>query len=54
MNFDWKWLIMFLCQLGGGIAIVATQDDPSIRNLGVGMIGGAIGQGATANITARR
>ncbi len=51
---DWKWLVMFLVQLGGGFALVFTQDDPTIRQIGVGMIGGAVGQGATANLTARR
>jgi hypothetical protein len=50
-DFDFKWLVMFLIQLGGGIALVATQDDPSLRNIGIGMIGGAVGQGATANRT---
>lgn len=49
-DIDSKWLILFVCQLGAGIALLYLGGDGT-RELGIGLIGGAFGQGVTASST---
>lgn len=49
-NVDTKWLILFVAQLGAGIALLFLGGDGT-RELGIGLIGGAFGQGMSANST---
>ena len=41
---NWQALILQILQLAAGAAIVATQDDPSVKNLGTVLIGSGLGQ----------
>lgn len=49
-DIDLKWAVMFLAQLGAGLAIVFAAG-PELRELGIGLIGGAFGAGITAGRT---
>ena len=44
MNVNWSALILQVLQLAAGAAIIATQDDPSLRQVGTVLIGSGIGQ----------
>jgi len=52
-NVDYKWLLMFLAQLGAGLAIIFAGG-AEMRELGIGLIGGAFGAGVTAGRTLMR
>lgn len=49
-NVDAKWLLIFAAQLAAGLAIVFLGG-PEMRELGIGLIGGAFGAGVTATRT---
>lgn len=49
-DLDYKWLLIFIAQLGAGLAIVFAAG-PELRELGIGLIGGAFGAGVTASRT---
>lgn len=49
-DIDIKWLLIFVAQLGAGLAIVFAGG-PEMRELGIGLIGGAFGTGVTASRT---
>lgn len=49
-NIDAKWLLIFAAQLAAGLAIIFAGD-PEMRELGIGLIGGAFGAGVTATRT---
>jgi len=49
-DIDYKWLFIFVAQLGAGLAIVFAAG-PEMRELGIGLIGGAFGTGVTAGRT---
>lgn len=52
-DLDPKWLILFVCQLGAGLALLYLGGEGT-RDLGIGLIGGAFGQGLTAGSTVLR
>ena len=52
-NIDVKWLLIFVAQLGAGLAIVFAGGS-DMRELGIGLIGGAFGTGVTAGRTLMR
>lgn len=49
-DIDYKWLLLFVAQLGAGLAIVFAGGS-ELRELGIGLIGGAFGAGVTAGRT---
>ena len=49
-DIDYKWLVLFVAQLGAGLAIVFAGGS-ELRELGIGLIGGAFGAGVTAGRT---
>lgn len=49
-ELDYKWLLLFIAQLGAGLAIVFAGGS-DLRELGIGLIGGAFGAGVTAGRT---
>jgi hypothetical protein len=49
-DIDYKWLLLFVAQLGAGLAIVFVGGS-ELRELGIGLIGGAFGAGVTAGRT---
>ncbi|MEY2711278.1 MAG: hypothetical protein RL487_1061 [Actinomycetota bacterium] len=49
-EIDYKWLLLFVAQLGAGLAIVFAGGS-ELRELGIGLIGGAFGAGVTAGRT---
>jgi hypothetical protein len=49
-DIDYKWLLLFIAQLGAGLAIVFAGGS-DLRELGIGLIGGAFGAGVTAGRT---
>ncbi len=52
-DLDVKWLLIFVAQLGAGLAIIFAGG-PDMRELGIGLIGGAFGAGVTAGRTLMR
>jgi len=52
-DIDYKWLLMFVAQLGAGLAIIFAGG-AEMRELGIGLIGGAFGTGVTAGRTLMR
>ena len=46
-DIDYKWLLMFVAQLGAGLAIIFAGG----AEMGIGLIGGAFGAGVTAGRT---
>lgn len=49
-DIDFKWLLMFVAQLGAGLAIIFAGG-AEMRDLGIGLIGGAFGAGVTGGRT---
>ena len=49
-HVDGKWLLIFVAQLGAGLAILFAGG-ADMRELGIGLIGGAFGAGVTASRT---
>lgn len=44
-SINWNLLIMSILQIGGGIALLATQShNPELANLGMVLIGSGLGQ----------
>ena len=52
-NFNWKWLIGLVVQLGTAMGLIFGSDDAAMKNIGVGLLGSSIGQGVTAQSTLR-
>ena len=50
-NFNWRWLVGLVVQLGTALGLIFGSDDASMKNIGVGLLGSSIGQGVTANTT---
>lgn len=50
-DIDYRWWFLIVAQIVTGLTlIVALPADSELKMLGVGLIGGAFGQGATAKI----
>jgi hypothetical protein len=49
-DIDYKWLLIFVAQLGAGLAIIFAGGS-ELRDLGIGLIGGAFGAGVTGGRT---
>lgn len=48
-----RWLVMFITQVAVGTALVFLAPEPGAYDLGLLLLGGALGQGLTAQATAR-
>lgn len=48
-----RWLVMFGAQVAVGTALVFFAPDPGAYDLGLILLGGALGQGLTAQTRAR-
>lgn len=51
---DWRWLMIFLAQLGCGVWLIVTGGSEALTDLGMLLLGGALGQGTTGGLTLRR
>ena len=52
-NFNWKWLVGLVVQLGTALGLIFGSDDANMKIIGVGLVGSSSGQGVTANTTFR-
>ena len=51
---DWRWLAIFVGQLASGFALLyLPSGNEGAATLGIALIGGAFGQGVTAQLKAR-
>jgi len=48
-----RWLVLFVAQCAVGVALVFFAPDSGAQDLGLVLLGSALGQGVTAQSTAR-
>lgn len=52
-SLNWQWLSVFLSQVVVGLCLTVFGAEPAAQNLGLLLLGGAFGQGVTAQTTAK-
>lgn len=52
MDFNWKWLSIFVAQIGVGLVLLFLGE-PEVKDMAMLLLGGAFGQGVTGSMKVR-